>query len=377
MTVVATLVRTTLFVRTATLGFVLLLGLLSAASAWAGQPTVVALPGGIYLHSEYYEGQVEKDGDVFRLVSPGSGSADGAADAVECVADVSHFRSATYIHWETATCLGLTLPATLPYMPLAFKPLLNVSPSPSTDSVRIILDAGHGGEDSGAIGVDGIMEKDIVLAMAHAMFELLAASPGFDVYMTRTGDRYLTLRERVEMANRLQADLFISLHGNAGFRETARGVEIFIAGHRADDARSRELARLENSVDGEPFLRTGDTASVLADLALADQLQHSAHTAAGMLAAMTRDLDVSNRGVKRAPFWVLLGSNMPAVLVETGFLTNQNEGRLLADPEYQARIAQSLVSALEELQPSLLNRRVRSNHGPIVRQQGTDPLASP
>ena len=372
MTVVATCVRHSLLI----LGAALLFGLLSGAVAGADpQRPVIALPEGVYVHAGLYEDHLRIDDDDFQLIaSEGETAAETARD---CAPQVRTIDAATYLGWEMAACLGLSLPSELPYMPRPLEPLLNVTAAPATDSVRIILDAGHGGEDPGAVGVDGIKEKDITLALARAMFEKLSTVPGFDVYMTRTGDRFISLRDRAEMANRLQADLFISLHGNAGFRETARGVEIFIAGHQADDAHARELAMLENSVEEEPLFHNGSTAELLADLALADQLQHSAHTAAGMLTAMTRDLEVANRGVKRAPFWVLLGSNMPAVLVETGFLTNRDEGRLLADPEYQARIAQSLVTALEELQPNLLNRRVRSNHGPFVRQEGTHRLATP
>ncbi len=351
-----------------------LLAMLVYTSVDAAEPVLVAHSDGLFVRVDSFAHDVTESADaVFARVGklvhrfPTMPVTDTA-----CTPFIRRFGGRAYLRRDAVECLGARIPQhEVPIIPARIEPLLDFAWPPATDSVRIVIDAGHGGHDSGAVGVDGLVEKEITLAISRMLHAHLNEVPGFDVYLTRTDDRYLSLRERSEIANRLQADLFISIHGNAGRRATAQGFEIFIAGRRADDADAMALASLENG--GETDFVVSDTQNMLAELALADQRQQSARAADALLRRVTGKLAVENRGVKQAPFWVLLGSNMPAVLIETGFLSNHQESRLLADPAYQRQMTQALSDALEALRPSLLGRRMRQQHEPNHPRQRRTP----
>ena len=215
---------------------------------------------------------------------------------------------------------------------------------------RIIVDAGHGGHDTGAIGPRGVREKDVTLAMARRLAEKLRGQ-GFEVTLTRTDDRYLKLEERTAMANMARGDLFVSLHTNANPRRDRSGVETYFL-NVTDDRYARRLAARENgSLDMEETPR--DVQRILTDLdskASAGASRTLARMVQKEITIRTRQSQgpVRDRGVKNALFYVLLGARMPAVLVETAFISNRAEEKRLASPAYQQLVADGVTRAVVE-----------------------------
>jgi len=215
---------------------------------------------------------------------------------------------------------------------------------------RIIVDAGHGGHDTGAIGPRGVREKDVTLAMARRLAEKLR-SQGFQVTLTRTDDRYLKLEERTAMANMARGDLFVSLHTNANPRRDRSGVETYFL-NVTDDRYARRLAARENgSLDMEEAPK--DVQRILTDLdskASAGASRTLARMVQKEITSRTRQSQgaVRDRGVKNALFYVLLGARMPAVLVETAFISNRDEEKRLASPAYQQLVADGVARAVVE-----------------------------
>lgn len=214
----------------------------------------------------------------------------------------------------------------------------------------VVLDAGHGGDDHGAEGASGLREKDLVLDVVRRLRTRLEQR-SLQVVLTRDGDAYVPLQERTAIANRSGGDLFVSVHANAATARAARGVEIFFAALEASDEATRQLAERENAAFREAAPATTDDplASILGDLAEADQMRDSdefARFAHVRVAGL--DAKVPSRGVKQAPFVVLMGVQMPAALVEIGFITNPKEERELADDAHRERVAEALASAIAD-----------------------------
>lgn len=213
---------------------------------------------------------------------------------------------------------------------------------------RVIVDAGHGGHDTGAIGPRGVREKDVTLAMAKRLAAKLR-SHGFEVTLTRTDDRYLKLEERTAIANLARGDLFVSLHANANPRRDRSGVETYFL-NVTDDRYARRLAARENGameIDDEP----SDVQRILTDLdskSSAGASRSLARLVQKEITARTRQGQgpVRDRGVKSALFYVLLGARMPAVLVETAFISNRAEEQRLASPAYQQLVADGVARAV-------------------------------
>ncbi len=215
---------------------------------------------------------------------------------------------------------------------------------------RIIVDAGHGGHDTGAIGPRGVREKDVTLSMAKRLADKLR-SQGFEVTLTRTDDRYLKLEERTAMANMARGDLFVSLHTNANPRRDRGGIETYFL-NVTDDRYARRLAARENGsleLDDSPK----DVQRILTDLD-SKASAGASRTLARLVqkeitsrARQSRD-PVRDRGVKNALFYVLLGARMPAVLVETAFISNRAEEKQLASPAYQELVADGVARAVTE-----------------------------
>ena len=215
---------------------------------------------------------------------------------------------------------------------------------------RVVLDAGHGGDDHGAEGPAGLLEKELVLDVTRRL-KARIESDGVRVVLTRDDDVYVPLDERTAIANRVGADLFVSSHANAASARSARGVEIFFVALEASDDAARQLAERENAAfrEASPASPDDPLASILGDLAAADQLRESdefARLANKEVAALAAS--VPSRGVKQAPFVVLMGVSMPAALVEIGFITNPAEERDLASPRYRDRVADALARAVFE-----------------------------
>jgi N-acetylmuramoyl-L-alanine amidase len=215
---------------------------------------------------------------------------------------------------------------------------------------RVVLDAGHGGDDHGAEGPAGLLEKELVLDVTRRLKARIEAD-GVRVVLTRDDDVYVQLGERTAIANRAGADLFVSIHANAASARSARGVEIFFVALEASDESARQLAERENAAfrEASPAAPDDPLVSILGDLAAADQLRESdefARLANREVAALAAA--VPSRGVKQAPFVVLMGVQMPAALVEIGFITNPTEERDLASPQYRDRVADALARAVFE-----------------------------
>jgi N-acetylmuramoyl-L-alanine amidase len=210
----------------------------------------------------------------------------------------------------------------------------------------IVIDPGHGGNDTGAIGVGGIREKDLTLVLAKKLASDLEAQ-GFKVILTRNTDTTLPLMERTAIANYNKADLFVSIHLNASPARSARGTETYFMSRRATDQWSRQLADKENAATGGAGSSDGqDLKLVLWDLAQTAHMVESQALAETIQKEFNQLLNTGDRGVRQAPFVVLEGAQMPAVLVEVAFLTNPTEAKQLEDPAFQDQAANALDKAI-------------------------------
>jgi N-acetylmuramoyl-L-alanine amidase len=214
---------------------------------------------------------------------------------------------------------------------------------------RIVLDAGHGGKDPGARGVcRSAREKDITLSLARRLKKKLEARLGASVMMTRDKDTFLTLEERTALANTKEADLFISLHVNAHRNKDAYGIETYFL-NLATDEESIRVAAMENATSTKNI---SDLQTILMDLMQNAKINESSRLASHVQSNMVGHLkkhyrQVRDKGVKQAPFYVLLGAQMPAILVETSFISNPRECQRLLDPAYQDRLCDGIVSGIE------------------------------
>ncbi len=211
---------------------------------------------------------------------------------------------------------------------------------------KVVLDPGHGGHDPGAHSKNGVLEKDVVLAIAKQIKVDLEKS-GIDAVLTRDSDRFISLEERTAIANRAGADAFVSIHANSHRSPTASGIETYYL-DTTDDRYALRLAARENSTKEE---QVSDVQLALADLATKVNTRSSQALAKriqrGLLdAARPFNKSVRNLGVKSSLFYVLLGARMPAVLVETSFISHPKEAKLLASARYQAALAESIADAV-------------------------------
>src|SRR2546422_3878654 len=219
----------------------------------------------------------------------------------------------------------------------------------------IVLDAGHGGHDSGALGPTGLMEKDLVLDVTRRVAKLVEERLGIKVRLTRDADHFVTLRDRTSFANRERADLFVSIHANAHPETATDGVETYFLSSEATDSAARQVAALENGVvQLESAAGRGNGGKtdigrmILWDLAPSEVQMESSRLAEGGHDSMTQSLRISNRGVKQAGFYVLGGAAMPAILIEIGFVTNPREEKRLKDTRYRDEGARAILTGLTE-----------------------------
>jgi N-acetylmuramoyl-L-alanine amidase len=221
---------------------------------------------------------------------------------------------------------------------------------PANRPWRIVLDPGHGGADPGAQGVDGLLEKDVVLAIAQRLKRRLEESSNAKVLLTRETDATRTLAERTAFANANSADLFVSIHANADRSGDLQGIETYTLNNSNDRATIR-LAKMENG----PAVRVGrgDLSFILSDMVQSGKEEESNALAerlhSRVLARLrSRYTDVHNLGVKKGPFYVLVGAYMPCVLVETSFLSHPVEGKRLGTTAYQHDIAEGLFLGITD-----------------------------
>jgi N-acetylmuramoyl-L-alanine amidase len=214
----------------------------------------------------------------------------------------------------------------------------------------VVVDAGHGGDDHGAEGPRGLLEKDLTLDVARRLARELEGR-GLRVVLSRREDRFVGLDERTRVANDARADLFLSIHANGAEARAARGVETYFASLEATDEASKRLAIAENEAFGGAAARAAASdplAAILGDMIATEHLiesQEFARLALQQLAAGERS---ESRGVKQAPFVVLMGVEMPAALVEIGFITNAREEAALTQAAERERIAKGLALAIAE-----------------------------
>jgi N-acetylmuramoyl-L-alanine amidase len=218
---------------------------------------------------------------------------------------------------------------------------------------RVVIDPGHGGHDTGTIGRAGLTEKDLVLDVARRLGTLIEERLGAEVIYTRTEDVFVPLEERTALANEKKADLFLSIHGNAGVRSAA-GSETyylnFTTSKTAMEVAARENASSQRSIH--------ELQGLIEKIALKDKVEESREFAARVQTALVRELARSNnasrdRGVRKAPFVVLIGAAMPSVLSEIAFLSNPQEEKLLKREDYRQKIAEGLYKGLSQYASTL------------------------
>ena len=217
----------------------------------------------------------------------------------------------------------------------------------------VVLDPGHGGKDPGAIGRSyRTYEKNITLSMGKELQKQLEAQ-GFKVYMTRSTDIFIPLRKRVAIARNYHADLFISIHADSALNRNARGLSVYTLSETASDKEAEALAERENKADaviGMDFSdKPQDVATILIDLVRRDTMNNSSILADYMVAEMKKNVTVLPNTHRFAGFAVLKAPDIPSVLVEIGYLSNRKEELMLRKPEYRAKLAASMLKALDKL----------------------------
>lgn len=218
--------------------------------------------------------------------------------------------------------------------------------------IIVAIDAGHGGEDPGAIGPSGLQEKNVALDLARRLARLVSAEPGFRAVLTRDGDYYLGLRERMNRARKVQADLFVSVHANAVKDSRVRGSAVYVVSPRgASSEHARWLAQRENAADlvGGIGLENKDDelAAVLIDLSQSSTMEASFDVGGRMLTALSKVNQLQRTQVQQAAFVVLKSPDIPSVLVETAFITNPSEEKLLRSDAGKQRLAKSMFDGIK------------------------------
>jgi N-acetylmuramoyl-L-alanine amidase len=211
----------------------------------------------------------------------------------------------------------------------------------------IVIDPGHGGEEVGARGPGGTLEKDVVLAIARRLRDQLVNALGVRVFLTRNQDAEVELDARTAIANNYKADLFISIHANAVRARGAKGSEVYFLSYQASDEESRRVAMLEGIAEPLGAAAPGSALElILWDMAQAEHLEESSALATRIQDELGAVTGSQVRGVKQAPFRVLVGATMPAVLVEVAFISNPEEEELLSSEAYQGRVAGALMRGI-------------------------------
>ena len=247
--------------------------------------------------------------------------------------------------------LALVFSTGLPLDTARAQSAARAEPSPQDRFDVVVIDAGHGGHDEGATGPSGLREKDLVLDVSRRLAKKLAQR-GIRIVMTRSGDRFLSLEERTSVANDARGDLFLSIHANASPSRRPRGIETYFASldaTAATDDDARATARRENEAFGESaqrFERVDPLAAILGSLIETQHLQESSEFAKLAQHELVEIGRARSRGVKQAPFVVLLGVQMPASLVEIGFLSNPDEEKGLRRAARREEIASALDAAI-------------------------------
>jgi len=233
---------------------------------------------------------------------------------------------------------------------------------------KIVIDAGHGGHDTGTIGPNGLLEKDVVLDVAKRLGRLLESRLGAEVIYTRQDDTFIPLETRTAIANRERADLFISIHANSSRDSDARGVETYYLNFTSSPE-ALEVAARENAVSEKSIYELQD---LVKKIALKEKIEESREFAGDVQQSLYGGLGlhnagIRNRGIKKAPFIVLIGANMPSILAEISFVSNPTDERKLETSEHRQRIAESLYRGVSKYVSGLSGVKVASK---IDKQEG-------
>jgi N-acetylmuramoyl-L-alanine amidase len=226
---------------------------------------------------------------------------------------------------------------------------------------RIVIDAGHGGHDTGTIGPNGLQEKDLVLDVALRLGRLLETKLGAEVIYTRDDDTFIPLETRTAIANEHQADLFISVHANSSQDDSARGVETYYLNFTSSPD-ALEVAARENAVSEKSIHELQD---LVKKITLKEKIDESRELASDVQQSLYTGLSAKNptlrnRGVKKAPFVVLIGANMPSILAEISFVSNPTDEKKLETPEYRQKIAESMYKGIAKYISGLSGVKVAS-----------------
>ncbi|MBX9633733.1 MAG: N-acetylmuramoyl-L-alanine amidase [Magnetospirillum sp.] len=241
-----------------------------------------------------------------------------------------------------ATKVSAPLPMTEPVEPKAL---------PADGKPVVVIDPGHGGVDPGAIGVSGIYEKYITLAVARELKAQLEKNGRYKVYLTRDRDIFIRLRDRVAIARQLNADLFISLHADSVGNPQLKGLSVYTLSQTSSDSEAQALADKENKADLIAGIdlshESADVANILIDLAQRETMNRSAGFAGGVVEEVGREANLLGNTHRFAGFAVLKAPDVPSVLVEMGYLSNEAEERNLRQPEHRLKLAKSLSRAID------------------------------
>jgi N-acetylmuramoyl-L-alanine amidase len=224
---------------------------------------------------------------------------------------------------------------------------------------RIVIDAGHGGHDPGTIGRRGLEEKDLVLDVALRLDRMVRQELGAEVVLTRSTDVFIPLEERTGIANSRGADLFLSIHANASRNARARGIETYFLNF-ARTPHAEEVAARENAISAATLK---DLQNLVKAITTNSKIDESRDFAAAvhesMVAGVRQQHDVADRGVHTAPFYVLIGANMPAVLAEIAFVSNPDDEKRLGSPDYREVLARSLLRGVKAYLEALNRTQMR------------------
>ena len=257
-------------------------------------------------------------------------------------------------------CIPATAPCPVPGSSRRLRPLASENASRSLTRAlglkvnRIVIDAGHGGHDYGTIGPNGVLEKDVVLDVALRLSKLVQERMGAEVVLTRSDDTFIPLHERTAIANEHKADLFLSIHANSSPAPEVAGTETFFLNF-TNSPDALNVAARENAGSDKTV---GELKDLIQTITLNDKIEES-HTFADDIQnaiqaqAARSNAAAHNRGVKRAPFVVLIGASMPSVLAEIGFLSNARDESNLGKPEYRQKVAEALYKGLAQYSQSL------------------------
>jgi N-acetylmuramoyl-L-alanine amidase len=261
-------------------------------------------------------------------------------------------RHTTSINWVDKLFVDPSPGLAVRPPPVEIPDVSDLEPSPGKP-LRVVVDVGHGGRDLGAVGLNGVVEKELSLRIGELVKrelerQRLEKDIPLEVLLTREDDSFVSLQDRVRRANAWGADLFVSIHGNSSPSPKAHGFEVYFLSAEASDAAAKKLAHFENAGQATQAPLRHDVLSILSDVEATNHVAESSRLAETLFQAMSRRLRPNGRGVRQAPFTVLVGTEMPAVLVEVGYLTHLEETKKLNRALYLKRLAGAISTGIIE-----------------------------